>query len=228
MLLTPAEWDAVLLSLKVSALAVVVTFPFSIVLAHFMARHRPPASLLTESLIQLPLVLPPVVTGIFLLLLFGPQGPIGKLLEAWVDWSPAFTWVGAALAAAVVAFPLMVQSMRATFAQMEREWEEACYVYGGSRWDAMRHVTLPLAARGIAGAIVLAFARALGEFGATIVVAGNIPGQTRTIPLAIFTRLNQIGGEQSALRLVAVSVLLSVLSVAVHLILTRRLYDPRR
>lgn len=227
MLLTPAEWDAVLLSIKVSAVAVAGTFPFGIVLAHYFARHRPPVSLIAESLIQLPLVLPPVVTGIFLLVLFGPHGVIGSALESSIGWSPAFTWVGAALAAAVVAFPLMVQAMRATFAQIEREWEEACYVYGGSRWDALRHVTLPLAARGIAGATILAFARALGEFGATIVVAGNIPGQTRTIPLAIFTRLNQIGGEQSAFRLVAISVLLSVLSVAIHLALTRRLYDPR-
>ena len=131
------------------------------------------------------------------------------------------------MAAAVVSFPLMVQTMRVAFEQIDPEWEEAVYVYGGGRWAAFRHVTLPLAARGITAGVVLAFARAVGEFGATIVLAGNIPGRTRTIPLAIFTRINQVGGEEAALRLVLVAVVLSILSLLVHALLTRRLHRLR-
>ena len=227
MILSPAEWEIVVLSLRVAGGAVAVSVPFGIALAYALARRRMPVPFVVENLIQLPLVLPPVVTGLLLLIVLGPEGPVGRWLEGALGLQIAFSGVGAALAAAVVSFPLMVQTMRVAFEQIDPEWEEAVYVYGGGRWAAFRHVTLPLAARGITAGVVLAFARAVGEFGATIVLAGNIPGRTRTIPLAIFTRINQVGGEAAALRLVLVAVVLSILSLLVHALLTRRLHRLR-
>ncbi len=227
MILSPAEWEVVVLSLRVAVAAVAVSLPFGIALAYALARRRMPLAFVVENLIQLPLVLPPVVTGLLLLILLGPEGPVGRWLEGALGLQIAFSGIGAALAAAVVAFPLMVQTMRVAFEQIDPEWEEAVYVYGGGRWAAFRHVTLPLAARGIAAGVVLAFARAVGEFGATIVLAGNIPGRTRTIPLAIFTRINQVGGEAAALRLVLIAVVLSILSLLAHALLTRRLHRLR-
>ena len=227
MILSPAEWEVVVLSLRVAVAAVAVSLPFGIALAYGLARRRMPLTFVVENLIQLPLVLPPVVTGLLLLILLGPEGPVGRWLEGTLGLQIAFSGIGAALAAAVVAFPLMVQTMRVAFEQIDPEWEEAVYVYGGGRWAAFRHVTLPLAARGITAGVVLAFARAVGEFGATIVLAGNIPGRTRTIPLAIFTRINQVGGEAAALRLVLIAVALSILSLLAHALLTRRLHRLR-
>ena len=205
----------------------VLQFPFGMAIAFALARRRLPFRFLLENMIQLPLVLPPVVVGLLLLIAFGPEGPVGRWLDGVFGIQVAFGWLGAALAAAVVSFPLLVQTMRVSFEQIDPSWEEAVFVYGGGRWAVFRYVTGPLAARGIAAGVVLAFARALGEFGATIVLAGNIPGQTRTIPLAIFTRINQVGGESDAIRLVLISVGLSVLSLAVHALLTRRLHGPR-
>ncbi len=227
MILTPEEWAIILLSLRVAAVAVALSLLPGLALAYALARRRVPFPFLVENLIQLPLVLPPVVTGLLLLLAFGPRGPLGGVLGA-LGMPVVFTWLGAALAAAVVAFPLLVQPMRVAFEQIDPAWEEAVYVYGGGRWAVFRYVTLPLAARGITAGVVLAFGRALGEFGATIVVAGNIPGVTRTVPLAIFTRINQIGGEAAALRLVLVAIALSVLSLLVHALLARRLHQPRK
>ena len=227
MILSPAEWEVVVLSLRVAVAAVAVSLPFGIALAYALARRRMPLTFVVENLIQVPLVLPPVVTGLLLLILLGPEGPVGQWLEGTLGLQVAFSGIGAALAAAVVAFPLMVQTMRVAFEQIDPEWEEAIYVYGGGRWAAFRHVTLPLAARGITAGVVLAFARAVGEFGATIVLAGNIPGRTRTIPLAIFTRINQVGGETEALRLVLIAVALSILSLLAHALLTRRLHRLR-
>lgn len=226
--LTSAEWEVIGLSLKVSAVAVACSLPFGILLAYGLARRRLRGAFVIENLVQLPLVLPPVVTGLVLLVLLGPDSAAGAWLERYLGIRIAFTWIGAALAAAVVAFPLLVQSMRIAFAQVDPEWEEAGYVYGGSRWEVFRLVTFPLAARGLAAGIVLAYARALGEFGATIVLAGNIPGESRTIPLAVFTALNRMGGEPAVIRLVAVSVVLSILSLILHALLTRRLHDPQR
>ena len=223
MLLSPEEWEIVRLSLQVAAGAVFGSLPFGVALAYVLARRRSPLVFLLENVVQLPLVLPPVVTGLLLLLVLGPEGPVGRWLEQGLGIEVAFTGLGAALAAAVVAFPLMVQTMRVAFEQIDPTWEEAVYVYGGGRWEVFRYVTVPLAARGLAAGVVLAFARAVGEFGATIVLAGNIPGQSRTIPLAIFTRINQVGGEAAALRLVLVAVALSVLSLLAHAVLVRRL-----
>ncbi len=227
MILSPAEWEIVALSLQVAGVAVVASLPFGMALAYALARRRVPLSFLVENLIQLPLVLPPVVTGLLLLIVLGPEGPVGRWLEGTLGIQVAFSGIGAALAAAVVSFPLMVQTMRVAFEQIDPEWEEAVYVYGGGRWAVFRYVTLPLAARGITAGVVLAFARAVGEFGATIVLAGNIPGRSRTIPLAIFTRINQVGGEAAALRLVLVAVALSLLSLLLHAVLTRRFHRLR-
>jgi molybdate transport system permease protein len=204
------EWSAVLLSLRVAAVATAVSLPFGIAVAYGLARRLVPAPLVVETLVQLPLVLPPVVTGYALLVVFA-----GNV---------AFSWVAAASAAAVMGFPLLVQTARVAFEAVDSEVEEAGFVDGATPWAVFRRITVPLAARGVAAGAALAFARALGEFGATIVVAGNIPGRTQTIPLAIFSRLNQVGGEAATLRLIAVSVALSVGSLLVHAFLTRRLH----
>ncbi len=209
-----AEWDAVLLSLRVAGVATAASLPLGVAVAYGLARRRGPALLLVENLVQLPLVLPPVVTGYGLLVLF--------------SGNVAFSWIAAACAAGVMGFPLLVQTARVAFEAVDPEWEEAASVDGATRWTVFLRVTLPLAARGVAAGAALAFARALGEFGATIVVAGNIPGRTQTIPLAIFSRLNSAGGEAAALRLVAVSVALSVGSLLAYTLLTRRLHAPAR
>ncbi len=221
--LTTYEWDALMLSLRVALVAVMVTFPFGVALAYGLARRHTPLRFMIENLVQLPLVLPPVVIGYVLLLLFSPQGSIGSMLET-MGIRVAFTWFGAALAAGIVAFPLLVQTVRVTFEQIDPSWAEAVLVDGGGRWAAFRWVVFPLAARGMAAGLILAFARAVGEFGATIILAGNIPGQTQTLPLAIFTRLNQPGGDVAALRLVAIAILLSIASLIAHAWLTRRLH----
>ena len=222
-MLTSAEWEAIGLSLRVSSVAVLVTAPFGVVLAYLFARRRVPAPFVVENIVQLPLVLPPVVTGWVLLILLSPESAFGRLMGSVLGVRIAFHWFGAAVAAAVVSFPLMVQTIRVAFEQVDPSWEEAGYVYGGTRAAVFRHVTMPLAARGIAAGIVLAFARALGEFGATIVLAGNIPAETRTLPLAIFTHINRMGGETAVVRLVLVAVVLSAASLVVHAVLRRKL-----
>jgi molybdate transport system permease protein len=208
-----AEWGAVLLSLRVAAVATAVSLPVGVAVAYGLARRLVPAPLVVETVVQLPLVLPPVVTGYALLVVFA-----GNV---------AFSWVAAVCAAAVMSFPLLVQTARVAFEAIDPEVEEAGFVDGATRWSVFRRITFPLAARGVAAGAALAFARALGEFGATIVVAGNIPGRTQTIPLAIFSRLNQAGGEAAVLRLAGVSVLLSVGSLLAYAFLTRRLHAER-
>ena len=222
-MLTLAEWEAVGLSLRVAAVAVLITAPIGVALAYLLARNRLPLSFVVENLVQLPLVLPPVVTGWVLLILLSPESVFGGWLEATFGLRIAFGWFGAAVAAGIVAFPLMVQTIRVGFEQVDPSWEEAGYVYGGTRTAVFRHVTAPLAGRAIAAGIVLAFARALGEFGATIVLAGNIPSETRTLPLAIFTEIHRMGGELAVLRLVLVAILLSAASLTIHALLRRRL-----
>ncbi len=225
-MLSNAEWEVVLLSARVASVAVLVSLPFALALSYLLARRRFPFAFAVENLVQLPLVLPPVVTGLLLLFALGPRSPVGAALASLLGTDIVFTWLAAVLAAAVVSFPILVQTMRIVFEQVDPVWEEACLVYGGGRWAVFRHVIMPLTARGVAGAVVLGFARAVGEFGATIVVAGNIAGETRTIPLAIFSEINRAGGDAAALRLVVVAVVISVLSLAGYALLTRRLYDP--
>ena len=222
--MSPAEWEVVGLSVQVALLAVGLSVAPGLAIAFWLARSRSPLRYVVENLVQLPLVLPPVVTGLLLLLALGPEGWIGSWLKDAFGIELAFTSLGAALAAGLVAFPLLVQTLRVSIAQIDPQLEEAAYVFGGGRWTAFRYVTFPLAARGIAAGVVLAFARAVGEFGATIVFAGNLPGLTRTIPLAIFTSINQVDGEDTVLRLVLVAVALSALSLVAHAALTRRLH----
>ena len=219
----PQEWTIIALSARVAAVAVALMLIPGILTAWYLARRKSPLTFVVENLVQLPLVLPPVVTGLLLLTFLGPNGAGGRILDKFLAIDLAFTAWGAALASGIMAFPLLVQTFRVAIEQIDPEWEEAISVYGGGRWAAFRWVTLPLAARGVIAGIVLGFARAVGEFGATIVFAGNIPGRTQTIPLAVFTRLGQVGGEASLIRLVLVAVGLSVLSLSIHAYLSTRL-----
>ena len=222
--MTPAEWDALRISIRVAGVAVALGFPGALWLAYRLAQDRLPFRLFWDGFTYLPLVLPPVVTGYLLLFVLGPVSGVGEWLESVFGLRIAFTWFGAALAAGIVAFPLQVLTMRVAFEQIDPSWKEAAMVYGGSSWQVFMLVTLPLAGRGIAAGVIIAFARAVGEFGATIVLAGNIPSETRTLPLAIFTSLNQVGGEAMAIRLVLIAVALSVVSLVAHAVLTRRLH----
>lgn len=211
--LTPPEWEAVRLSLLVSLVAVFASLPLGIVIAWVLARKRFPGKTLVETIVNLPLVLPPVVTGYLLLLAFGQRGWIGQRLSDWFGIQLIFDWKGAAIAAAVVAFPLMVRSIRLAFSMIDPAMETAASNLGATRWSSFFRVTLPLARNGLIAGCVLAFARALGEFGATIMIAGNIPGETRTIPLFIYQILESPGGEVAAIRIVVVSVIISALAL---------------
>ena len=219
MMLTPDEWSILGLSIRVALLAVALIVGPGAATAWYLSRRHTRIAFVVENLVQLPLVLPPVVTGLALLVVLGPEGPVGRLLNLQI----AFTGWAAATAAGIMAFPLLVQTFRVAFEQIDQQWEEAVLVFGGGRWDAFRLVTVPIAAKGVIAGIVLGFARAIGEFGATMVFAGNLPGRTQTIPLAVFSRLGQIGGEVYLIRLVLIAVLLSALSLTVHAILTGRL-----
>lgn len=207
--MTPGEWNAVALSLRVAGVATLLSLPLGVALAYGLARRKVPGAFLVENLIQIPLVVPPVVTGYALLLL---------LPKTWV-----FTWWAAVIAASIVGFPLLVQTARVAIEAIDIELEAAARVDGAGKWGVFRRITMPLAARGVLAGAVLHFARGLGEFGATVVVAGNIPGRTQTLPLALFARLNQLGGEGPALRLAGLALGLSVLSLVVYAVLVRRL-----
>lgn len=220
--LTSAEWTAVALSARVAVCAILAALPFAIALGYYLARSTSPARWIVEVLVNLPLVLPPVVTGFVLLVLFGRNGPIGIALENVFGVRVVFTWVGAALASGVVGFPLFVRATRLGFEGVDPRLERAAQTLGASRLGAFTSVSLPLAMRGIIAGGMLAFARALGEFGATIVVAGNIPGKTQTIPLAIYTYVQQPGGIGQSWRLVVVSVLLAAGALVVSEWLERR------
>ena len=209
--MTADEWAAVALTLRVAATATAVSLPFGVALGYGLARGRVPFAFVVENVVLLPLVVPPVVTGYALLVL--------------TAGSVAFSWIAAVLASAVVGFPLLVQTARVAFARVDRDAEDAARVDGATRWEAFRRVTLPLAGRGVAAGAVLHFARGLGEFGATVVVAGNIPGRTQTLPLLIYTRLNGLGGDEATLRLAGVAVAISALSLAAYGLLARRLPD---
>ena len=203
--LGPEEWKAVALSLRVSLWATVLSLPLGISTAYALARWSFPGKQLLNGLVHLPLVLPPVVTGYLLLLTFGTQGPLGGLLaEAGVVF--AFRWTGAALAAAVMAFPLMVRAIRLSIEAVDPRLEEASATLGARPLWVFLTVTLPMALPGIVAGAILAFAKAMGEFGATITFVSNIPGETRTIPSAIYAFLQVPGGEGSAMKLVLISV----------------------
>lgn len=220
--LTPGEWGVVALSLKVSLAAVAVTLPVAYALAWLLARRRFPGRLLLDAVVHMPLVLPPVVTGWLLLLLFGRNGPVGGWLEAQFGVTLVFRWTGAALAAAVMSLPLMVRAMRLSIEAVDRRLVEAARTLGASPGRAFLTITLPLSAPGIAAGAMLGFARSLGEFGATITFASNIAGETRTLPLAIYSGLQLPGGEALVTRLSIVSVVLSIAALVVSELLVRR------
>jgi molybdate transport system permease protein len=220
-LLTPDEWTAVRLSLLVAVTATVVSLPFGIALGHLLARRRFIGKSLVETVLSLPLVLPPVVTGYILLVAFGRRGWIGRYLEEWFGVSVVFTWKGAALASAVMAFPLMVRAIRLAFAEVDVRLEQAARTLGAGRLDTFFAVSLPLAKRGIIAGSVLAFARSIGEFGATVMIAGNIPDETRTIPLYIYNLLNSPGGAEQSGRLVVASILIAAAALVTAELLDR-------
>jgi len=210
MTLTPDDWEVIRLSLKVAIVGVMLTLPIAFALAYILARGRFPGRILLDAIVHLPLVLPPVVTGWMLLILFGRSGPIGGWLDRVFGVTLMFRWTGAALAAAVMALPLMVRAMRLSIEAVDRRLEGAARSLGASPWRAFRTVTLPLSLPGVWAGLVLGFARSIGEFGATISFVSNIPGQTRTLPIAIYTALQVPGEESAGVRLAVVSVVLSL------------------
>ncbi len=221
-LLTSAEWDIVALSLKVSVAAMLACLPVAYALAWLLARRRFPGRMLLDAAVHLPLVLPQAVTGWVLLLLFGRTGPVGAWLERVLGITLMFRWTGAALAAAVMALPLAVRAMRLSIEAVDRRLVDAARSLGAGRIRAFATITLPLSLPGILAGAVLGFARSIGEFGATITFVSNIPGQTRTLPLAIYTGLQIPGTEMQVARLAAVSVVLSLLALLLSEWLVRR------
>ncbi len=221
-MITPAEYAIIALSLKVSLVAIGLTLPLAYALAWLLSRRRFPGRALLDALVHLPLVLPPVVTGWLLLVLLGRSGPIGALLYQWFGVTLVFHWTGAALAAAVMALPLMVRAMRLSIEAVDRRLVAAARTLGASPWHAFRTITLPLSLPGILAGAVLGFARSLGEFGATITFASNIPGETRTLPLAIYTALQLPGGEAGVTRLAVIAIVLSLAALLASEWLIRR------
>lgn len=204
--LSPEEWTALRLSLRVALWATILSLPLALLVAQALARWRFPGKAVLNGLVHLPLVLPPVVTGYVLLLSFGRRGWIGQFLDQWFGIVLAFRWTGAVLAAAVMAFPLMVRAIRLSIEAVDPRLEQAAGSLGASAPWVWATVTLPLILPGVIAGVVLAFAKAMGEFGATITFVSNIPGQTQTLPSAIYSFLQVPGGEASAARLAIISV----------------------
>ena len=221
-MLTAQESEIIALSLKVAFWSVLASLPPAILAAHVLARHRFIGKSLVDAVIHLPLVLPPVVVGYFLLLLLGRTGPLGGWLEDWFGVVVAFRWTGAAVACAVMGFPLMVRSIRLSIEATDPKLEQAAATLGASPLAVFMAVTLPLAAPGIVTGMLLSFARSLGEFGATITFVSNIPGETQTLPLAIYALTQVPGGDAQALRLCAISIVLSLAALLVSEALVRR------
>lgn len=213
MWLSPEEMNALWLSAKVAFFATVLSLPLAIALAWWLERRAFPGKFLIDALVQLPMVLPPVVPGYLLLLLLGTQGPLGRWLEQQFGVVVAFNWKGAVLAAAVMAFPLMVQPIRLGFRLIDARLEHAAATLGARPWRVFATITLPLAAPGLIAGCVLCFSRSLGEFGATMAFVGNIPGETRTLPLAIYSLTHLPGGEAGAMRLALLSIALAVVAL---------------
>ncbi|AYM63310.1 molybdate transport system permease protein [Agrobacterium fabrum] len=219
--LSPEEWTAIRLSLWVSSIAMLASLPFGIAVAVALARGRFWGKSLLNGIVHLPLILPPVVTGFLLLVLFGRRGAIGQFLDSWFGIVFSFRWTGAALACAVMAFPLMVRSIRLSIEAVDRKLEEAAGTLGASPLWVFLTVTLPLTLPGIIAGMILAFAKAMGEFGATITFVSNIPGETQTLSAAIYTFTQVPGGDAGALRLTIVSVVISMLALLVSEFLAR-------
>lgn len=212
--LPPEAWEALRLSLRVSFVATLVSLPLALWVAHLLARGRFAGKGLLDAAVHLPLVLPPVVTGYALLLLFSRAGPLGGVLEPW-GLGLAFRWTGAALAAGIMGFPLMVRSIRLAIEAVDPKLEEAAATLGASPWRVWRTVTLPLAAPGVLAGVTLGFAKAFGEFGATITFVASIPGETRTLPSAIYAFLQVPDGGGAVRGLVLIAVIVAVGAVLV-------------
>ena len=219
--LGPEEWQAVALSLRVAFWATVAGLPLGLFVAYALARWEFPGKQILNGLVHLPLILPPVVTGYLLLMTFGTRGPVGGFLQD-IGIVLAFRWTGAALAAGVMAFPLMVRAMRLSIEAVDPKLEQAAATLGASRMWVFVTVTLPMILPGVITGAILAFAKAMGEFGATITFVSNIPGQTQTLPSAIYAFLQVPGGEGPALRLVLISVVVAMAALLLSEILSRR------
>jgi molybdate transport system permease protein len=211
--LTPAEWEIIQLSLKVAFWSVLCSLPFAVAIAVLLARCNFPGKSLFDAIVHLPLVLPPVVIGYFLLILLGRRGPLGGLLEEYLGIVVAFRWTGAAVASGIMGFPLMVRAIRLSVEAIDIGLEAAARTLGATRWRVFFTVTVPLALPGIFTGVMLSFARSLGEFGATITFVSNIPGETRTLPLAIYTLTQVPGGDAAALRLSVIAIVLSLVAL---------------
>jgi molybdate transport system permease protein len=220
--LSPEEWEIIFLSLKVSGVAVLAIMPVAFGIAWLLARVRFPGLILLDAMVHLPLVLPPVVTGWLLLLAFGNNGPAGRWFAETLGLTFMFRWTGAALAAAVMALPLMVRAMRLSIDAVDRRLEAAAETLGASPMRVFATITLPLALPGLLAGLVLGFARSLGEFGATITFVSNIPGETRTLPIAIYSALQVPGTEEVVTRLSLIAVALSLAALITSEVLTRR------
>lgn len=219
---TAAEWPILLLTMQVGGVAMLLTMPVAFALAWLLARASFPGKTVIDAIVHLPLVLPPVVTGWLLLLLFAPAGPGGRLLMAVFGVSVLFSWVGAAIASGVMALPLMVRAMRLSIEGVDRRLESAARTLGAGPWRVFREITLPLSMPGILAGLVLGFARSIGEFGATITFVSNVPGQTQTLPLAIYAALQMPDGEAAVVRLAVISVALSLAALIASELLARR------
>lgn len=222
--LSPQEWEAVRLSLSVAGRSVAFGLPLAVLVAWLLSRRRFPGRPVLDALVHLPLVMPPVVVGWGLLLLFGVRGPVGSLLQDWFGVRLVFTSAGAALATAVMAFPLMVRAIRLSLDAVDPGLEAAARTLGAGPLDRFLTVTLPLMAPGVLSGAVVAFAAGLGEFGAVITFAANIEGQTQTLPLAIYAALQVPGGEATAARLSAISFTLAVAGLLLSEVIARRMH----
>ncbi len=217
--LSDAEWTAIRLSLRVSFVAMIASLPFAVAIAMLLARGRFWGKSILNGLVHLPLILPPVVTGFLLLVLFGKRGPIGAFLAEYTGIVFSFRWTGAALACAVMAFPLMVRSIRLSIEAVDRRLEQAASTLGAGPFWVFLTVTLPLVLPGVIAGMVLAFAKAMGEFGATITFVSNIPGETQTLSSAIYTFTQVPGGDAGAFRLTLISIVISMAALMVSEIL---------
>jgi molybdate transport system permease protein len=214
LILSSEEWETVRLTLIVAARAVGFGLPLAATTAWLLVRGRFPGRGVLNAIVHLPLVLPPVVTGWLLLILFGIRGPVGALLWDWFGIRLVFTTAGASLACAVMTFPVMVRSIRLSLEGIDEGLEQAARTLGAGRWDRLINITLPLASPGILVGAIVGYATCLGEFGAVITFAANIPGQTQTLPLAIYAALQAPGGEAKAAQLCVVSLILALLGLS--------------
>ena len=220
--LSPDEWTAVRLSLRVATVAMFASLPVGIAVAYVLARAHFPGKSIVNGIVLLPLILPPVVTGYLLLLSFGRRGPIGAFLDEHFGIVFSFRWTGAALACAVMAFPLLVRAIRLSIESVDRRLEDAAGTLGANPLWVFVFVTLPLILPGIIAGMILCFAKAMGEFGATITFVSNIPGETQTLPSAIYTLTQIPGGESGALRLTLVSIVISMGALVISELMARR------